>query len=39
MTLSGVTTPGQSRPGSEGTKGYSGLPKALALLKPHYHIV
>ena len=37
-TLSSVTTPGQSRPGSHGIEGSSIFPKVSALLEPHYHI-
>ena len=37
--LSGATTPGQSGPGSDANKGYSGFPKAQALLNPHHQIV
>ena len=38
-TLSGATTPGQSGPDSDGIKGYSPFPKALALLKFRHQIV
>ena len=38
-TLSGATTLGQSGPESEGNKGYSTFPKALALLEPQHKII
>ena len=38
-TLSGATTPCQSRPESDGNKGYSAFPKVPALLERHYQIV
>ena len=38
-TLSDVTTPDQSGPGSYGNKRISASPKALALLEPHHQIV
>ena len=38
-TLSGVTTPGQSGPGSDGNEEVLRIPKAPALLEPHHQIV
>ena len=38
-TLSCATTTGQSRPGSDGKKGYCGIPKVPVLLEPHRQIV
>ena len=38
-TLSGTTTPDQSRPGSDVTKGALCIPKAPALLESHHQIV
>ena len=38
-TLSGATTPGQSRPGSDGDEGCSAFPKAPILLETHHQIV
>ena len=38
-TLLGTTTQDQSGPGSDDNKGILCIPKALALLKPHYQVV
>ena len=38
-TLSGPTTPSQSKSGSYGNEGYNAFPKAPALLEPHHPIV
>ena len=38
-TLSSATTPDKSEPGSDGNEGVLHIPKAPALLEPHYEIV